>query len=572
MAGDNLKENILSLMFPSMDGSSLKKQLPLAEWLNPQGENQDELWKKWANLQNYPYLTEFSLDSMEPELLANLPIGFLKQHLLLPTHHIEQKRTIQLILGSPKSFFAIEPVKTILRKQDPDIRFDFALMSPSKLLTLINNAYERYTQSQTSEVLSGVSTETEEMKDLSSIQETIDLLDAKDDAPMIRLANSILAQSIRQKASDIHIEPFEKDLMVRYRVDGVLFNVLSIPQKIQSGLVSRFKLMANLNIAEKRLPQDGRIRIKTGGRDIDIRVSTLPVRHGERVVLRILEQGTLLLPLSSIGFDDHDLSTLAGLIRLTHGIILVTGPTGAGKTTTLYAILNTINSPDKNIITIEDPVEYQLQGIGQIQVNPKIQLTFATGLRSILRQDPDVILIGEIRDGETAEIAIQASLTGHLVFSTLHTNDAPSAITRLIDMGTEPFLISTSVKAVIAQRLVRKICPDCRESYKPEEIELYRIGITQDQLPPEGLFRGKGCVRCMNTGYRGRQGIYELLIIDAEIAQLINLKTDTATIRNRAKEKGMTTLLEDGKRKILLGITTTEEVLRVALSEVSVEQ
>lgn len=255
MALDNLKENILSLMFPSMDGSSLKKQLPLAEWLNPQGENQDELWKKWANLQNYPYLTEFSLDSMEPELLANLPIGFLKQHLLFPTHHIEQKRTIQLILGSPKSFFAIEPVKTILRKQDPDIRFDFALMSPSKLLTLINNAYERYTQSQTSEVLSGVSTETEEMKDLSSIQETIDLLDAKDDAPMIRLANSILAQSIRQKASDIHIEPFEKDLMVRYRVDGVLFNVLSIPQKIQSGLVSRFKLMANLNIAEKDFPR-----------------------------------------------------------------------------------------------------------------------------------------------------------------------------------------------------------------------------------------------------------------------------------------------------------------------------
>jgi len=572
MAGDNLKEHIRSLMFPSMDGSTSKKQLSLAEWLGPQGENQDELWKKWANLQNYPYLTEFSLDFMEPQLLANLPIGFLKQHLLLPTHHIEQKRTIQLILGSPKSFFAIEPVKTILRELDPDIRFDFALMSPSKLLTLINNAYERYTQSQTSEVLSGVSTETEEMKDLSSIQETIDLLDAKDDAPMIRLANSILAQSIRQKASDIHIEPFEKDLMVRYRVDGVLFNVLSIPQKIQSGLVSRFKLMANLNIAEKRLPQDGRIRIKTGGRDIDIRVSTLPVRHGERVVLRILEQGTLLLPLSSIGFDDHDLSTLAGLIRLTHGIILVTGPTGAGKTTTLYAILNTINSPDKNIITIEDPVEYQLQGIGQIQVNPKIQLTFATGLRSILRQDPDVILIGEIRDGETAEIAIQASLTGHLVFSTLHTNDAPSAITRLIDMGTEPFLISTSVKAVIAQRLVRKICPDCRESYTPEGIELYRIGITQDQLPPEGLFRGKGCARCMNTGYRGRQGIYELLIIDQEIAQLINLKTDTATIRNRAKEKGMTTLLEDGKRKILLGITTTEEVLRVALSEVSVEQ
>lgn len=558
-------------MSPPDEVDSSGAQPPLPELLGANGESPDELWKKWANLQKYPYLTDFSLDFIEPELLARLPIGFLKHHLLLPTHHSDQKKAIQLILGSPKSFFAMETVRTILGERDRDIRFDLAFMPPPKLLTLINNAYERYTQSQTSEVLSGVSTETEEMKDLSSIQETIDLLDARDDAPMIRLANSILAQSIRQKASDIHIEPFEKDLMVRYRVDGVLFNVLSIPQKIQAGLISRFKLMANLNIAEKRLPQDGRIRIKTGGRDIDIRVSTLPVRHGERVVLRILEQGTLLLPLSSIGFDEHDLSTLAGLIRLTHGIILVTGPTGAGKTTTLYAILNTINSPDKNIITIEDPVEYQLQGIGQIQVNSKIQLTFATGLRSILRQDPDVILIGEIRDGETAEIAIQASLTGHLVFSTLHTNDAPSAITRLIDMGTEPFLISTSVKAVIAQRLVRKICPDCRENYLPDEIELQRIGITASELPPEGLFRGKGCARCMDTGYRGRQGIYELLIIDPEIAQLINIKTDTATIRNRAKEKGMTTLLEDGRRKILLGITTTEEVLRVAMSEVSIE-
>ncbi|MDA8060047.1 MAG: type II secretion system ATPase GspE [Nitrospiraceae bacterium] len=571
MPVDNLKKHILSLMSPPDEVDSSGAQPPLPELLGANGESPDELWKKWANLQNYPYLTDFSLDFIEPELLARLPIGFLKHHLLLPTHHSDQKKAIQLILGSPKSFFAMETVRTILGERDRDIRFDLAFMPPPKLLTLINNAYERYTQSQTSEVLSGVSTETEEMKDLSSIQETIDLLDARDDAPMIRLANSILAQSIRQKASDIHIEPFEKDLMVRYRVDGVLFNVLSIPQKIQAGLISRFKLMANLNIAEKRLPQDGRIRIKTGGRDIDIRVSTLPVRHGERVVLRILEQGTLLLPLSSIGFDEHDLSTLAGLIRLTHGIILVTGPTGAGKTTTLYAILNTINSPDKNIITIEDPVEYQLQGIGQIQVNSKIQLTFATGLRSILRQDPDVILIGEIRDGETAEIAIQASLTGHLVFSTLHTNDAPSAITRLIDMGTEPFLISTSVKAVIAQRLVRKICPDCRENYLPDEIELQRIGITASELPPEGLFRGKGCARCMDTGYRGRQGIYELLIIDPEIAQLINIKTDTATIRNRAKEKGMTTLLEDGRRKILLGITTTEEVLRVAMSEVSIE-
>ncbi len=567
---DRVKDYITSLLDP-LEPSPLPRPVVFPDEPGGLGEDPDELLKGWARSQGYPYYPDYNLDLIEPALLSRLPIGFLKQSLMLPVQHIEPDGPILLLIGAPKSFLMVETARTILGEKESGLRIEIGVMASSRLLTLINTAFERYAQSQTSEVLSGVSTETEEMKDLSSIQETIDLLDAKDDAPMIRLANSILGQAIRQKASDIHIEPFEKDLMVRYRVDGVLFNVLSIPQKIQAGLVSRFKLMANLNIAEKRLPQDGRIRIKTGGRDIDIRVSTLPVRHGERVVLRILEQGTLLLPLSSIGFDNHDLSTLSDLIRLTHGIILVTGPTGAGKTTTLYAVLNTINSPDKNIITIEDPVEYQLQGIGQIQVNPKIQLTFASGLRSILRQDPDVILIGEIRDGETAEIAIQASLTGHLVFSTLHTNDAPSAITRLIDMGTEPFLISTSLKAVIAQRLVRKICPDCRENYVPEEDELHHLGLNRQDLPPEGLFRGAGCARCLNTGYKGRQGIYELLVVDTEIGQMINNRTDTATIRSRAREKGMSTLLEDGRRKILSGITTTEEVLRVALSEVSLE-
>jgi general secretion pathway protein E len=329
--------------------------------------------------------------------------------------------------------------------------------------------------------------------------------------------------------------------------------------------------MANLNIAEKRLPQDGRIRIKAAGRDVDIRVSTIPVRHGERVVLRILEQGTLLLPLSEIGFAPTDLSQINKLITLTSGIILVTGPTGAGKTTTLYAILNTINSPDKNIITIEDPVEYQLKGIGQIQVNPKISLTFASGLRSILRQDPDVILIGEIRDTETAEIAIQASLTGHLVFSTLHTNDAPSAMTRLIDMGVEPFLISTSVRAVLAQRLIRKICPDCRVPYIPSRDELSRLQIPAESLPDGHLKKGAGCPSCLDTGYKGRQGIYELFVLDEEIAHLINTREDAATLREAARKRGMMTLLDDGRRKVLEGVNTIEEVLRVAQSEITVE-
>ena len=543
-------------------------------------QNPETLWKTWAQNRPFPFLNEYSLEELSPELIRATPIGFAKTHLILPARIKKDEEGglegILVLVGHPKGLWALSSLwahladSGILARSFPE-SVDIRIMPAAPLLTLINSAYEHHSQHQTTDVLSRMETPSDESVDLLSLQESVDLLDARDEAPMIRLANSLLTQAIRQKASDIHIEPFEKELLVRYRVDGVLFNVLSIPSRLQAGLVSRFKLMANLNIAEKRLPQDGRIRIKTAGRDVDIRVSTIPIRHGERVVLRILEQGTLLLPLTSIGFDRQDLDTLTNLIQLTNGIVLVTGPTGAGKTTTLYAILNTINSPDKNIITIEDPVEYQLKGIGQIQVNPRIELTFASGLRSILRQDPDVILIGEIRDLETAEIAIQASLTGHLVFSTLHTNDAPSAITRLVDMGVEPFLISTSLKAVLAQRLVRKICPECREPYQPEKNEMARLGLTTDDLKQGTLFRGKGCPQCLNTGYKGRQGIYELLVVDETIAQMIDRRAQAAEIRQKAKSRGMYSLLEDGKRKVLAGITTSDEVLRVALSEVSVE-
>jgi general secretion pathway protein E len=525
----------------------------------------DLLWKKWANSRHIPFLTDFPLDGFDSGLLSSVPIGFAKTHLVLPAAWEEtgpQEKGLVVLVGHPRSFWALPSLAALLFSQGiiqtpSDAVFRLRMVPTTTLLTLVNQAYEKHTQHRTTDVLSRMDGGAEESVDLLSLQESVDLLDARDEAPMIRLANSVLAQAIRQKASDIHIEPFERELMVRYRVDGVLFNVLSIPTRLQSGLVSRFKLMANLNIAEKRLPQDGRIRIRTAGRDVDIRVSTIPIRHGERVVLRILEQGTLLLPLSEIGFDATDLRTLHGLIRLTNGIV--------------YAILNTINSPDKNIITIEDPVEYQLKGIGQIQVNPKIELTFASGLRSILRQDPDVILIGEIRDLETAEIAIQASLTGHLVFSTLHTNDAPSAITRLVDMGIEPFLISTSLKGILAQRLVRKICRSCRETYVPDVNELARMGLTLENLPGGTLSRGNGCAACLNTGYKGRQGIYELLIIDDAIGHMINERARAADIRQASRAKGMNTLLEDGMRKVLAGITTTEEVLRVALSEVPPE-
>ena len=432
-------------------------------------------------------------------------------------------------------------------------------------MSSINQIYER-TSAGAEQAISDLSGESLSVL-AEEMAEPEDLLDASDEAPMIRLVNSVLFQAVQQRASDIHFEPFEREVAIRYRIDGVLYNVLSPPKRLQSSLLSRIKIMAGMNIAEKRLPQDGRIGLKMGGREIDIRVSDVPTAHGERLVLRLLDKSSLLLNLDDIGLSAEGLATIGQLIQLAHGIVLVTGPTGSGKTTTLYSGLNRINSSDKNIITIEDPIEYQLKGIGQIQVNPKINLTFASGLRSILRQDPDIIMVGEIRDTETAEIAIHASLTGHLVLSTLHTNDSAGAITRLLDMGIEPFLVSSSVVAIIAQRLVRLICPECRISYRPTPEELQKLGMKK--AAPDLLFyRGKGCAHCMNTGYRGRSGIYEILMLDDELRNMILTKMDSGRIKAKAVSKGMITLREDGARRVAAGATTTEEVLRVTQEEV----
>jgi general secretion pathway protein E len=355
-------------------------------------------------------------------------------------------------------------------------------------------------------------------------------------------------------------------MIARFRIDGILYNILTIQKRFQASIASRVKIMSGLNIAEKRLPQDGGMRIKIGGKDVDIRVSIVPTAFGERIVLRLLYRESALLPLDQIGFSGRNLSLFNELITKPHGIILVTGPTGSGKTTTLYAALSKINSPDKNIITIEDPIEYQLKGIGQIQVNPKIQLTFAAGLRSVLRQDPDVILVGEIRDGETAEIAIQAALTGHLVFSTLHTNDAAGAVTRLIDMKIEPFLISSSVMAILAQRLVRVLCTKCREQYQITPAEITELEI---KTPVKGatVYRAKGCEACFQTGYLGRSAIYELFIVDDEMRQLIMKNSDASMIKTLAMERGMQTLRQDGANKVLAGITSVDEVVRVTQKE-----
>lgn len=391
------------------------------------------------------------------------------------------------------------------------------------------------------------------------LPQTEDLLDAENDAPVIRMINALLAQAVRENASDIHIEPFETRSIVRFRTDGTLKDVVEPHRALHAAMVSRIKIMAELDIAEKRLPQDGRITLRLAGRPVDVRVSTLPTGHGERVVLRLLDKEAGRLELSRLGMEGITLTEMDTLVHQPHGIVLVTGPTGSGKTTTLYAALSRIDATVTNVMTVEDPVEYDLDGIGQTQVNPRIDMTFARALRAILRQDPDVIMIGEIRDLETAQIAVQASLTGHLVLATLHTNDTASAVTRLTDMGVEPFLLSSSLIGVLAQRLVRCLCEDCREAYVPDGTELQLL----DGATPSLLYRPNGCASCGHTGYRGRTGIYELMKVDDEMRRLIHDRSSEQSLYNRAQQSGMRSLRQDGYRLVISGQTSLEELLRV---------
>lgn len=393
------------------------------------------------------------------------------------------------------------------------------------------------------------------------------LKDLASEAPVIRLVNLIISRAIELQASDIHFEPFEKDFHIRYRIDGVLHDMESPPKNLQAAVISRIKIMSKLDIAERRLPQDGRIRLRVMGKEIDFRVSTMPILFGESVVMRILDRESITFELDHLGFPQEKLRSFEDLILRPYGIILVTGPTGSGKTTTLYSALNKINDPEKKIITVEDPVEYQLSGINQIHVKPSIGLTFANCLRSILRQDPDVVMIGEIRDAETAEIAIHAALTGHLVFSTLHTNDAAGAITRLMEMGMENYLVSSSLLGIMAQRLVRVICPKCRELYTPAEETIQEMELSPEDLPDIKLARGRGCENCASTGYRGRKGIYELMMVSDEIRRLILSRADSKEIKDKARELGMQTLREAGWNKVKQQITTGSEVIRVTQVE-----
>jgi general secretion pathway protein E len=530
--------------------------------LKSRAVREEDLLHALATQLDLPWLPHLTLAMIDPALVQKVPISFARRYRLLPVRR-EDGRVVAAV-ADPLDTAALDDLRLLLGAPVSP-----AVSPPSTILACLNQVYDQATTGPTAaeQVIEDLAAADNLDRLAHELEEPQDLLDATDEAPIIRLVNSVLFQAVKQRASDIHFESYERGLVIRYRIDGVLYPVLTPPKRLQASIIARLKIMAGLNIAEKRLPQDGRFGIRTAGKDVDLRVSVLPTSHGERVVLRLLEKENRLLNLAEMGLSPERLAVMQQLIHLSHGILLVTGPTGSGKTTTLYAALSAINAPDKNIITVEDPVEYQLQGISQMQVNPKINLTFATGLRSILRQDPDVIMIGEIRDLETAEIAIHASLTGHLVFSTLHTNDASGAVTRLIDMGIEPFLVASSVVAIVAQRLVRQICPACKKGYRPSEEEWSKLGVTrtEDRVM---LYRGVGCAACAETGYRGRTAIYEVLVVDDEIRRLVVAKADSSMIKQAAVAKGMTTLKEEGAAKVLAGITTTEEAMRITQQEV----
>jgi len=507
-----------------------------------------------------PYLARILPDDVDPELVKKVPINFAKQARILPLFADDE--AVAVAVADPLDTASLDHARSLLgRAVNPQVCL------AATIVDAINSVYDRAVNE--AEQLVG-EMEAQDLDTLAhELEEPQDLLDTDDEAPIIRLVNSLLFRAAKEQASDIHIEPMERELMVRFRVDGVLREVIKPPKRYQNSIVSRVKIMAQLNIAEKRLPQDGRIRIKLAGRDIDIRVSTIPNVYGERIVMRLLDKSATLLDLAEIGMAPATLKSMDSVIHRAHGIILVTGPTGSGKTTTLYGALSRINTPDLNILTVEDPVEYQLKGISQMAISPKIGLSFASGLRAFLRQDPDVIMVGEIRDKETAEIAIQASLTGHLVFSTVHTNDSAGAVTRLVEMGVEPFLVASSLVGILAQRLVRRVCRDCRELYSPTDEELAEIGLhggraeLKERHGADKVYRATGCPACNRSGYQGRTGIYEFLGMDDDIRQLVLKNVDSNTIKKQGVAKGMRTLLDDGARKIAAGETTIAEVLSV---------
>jgi general secretion pathway protein E len=529
-----------------------------------------------------PFVDRIDADAVSADVATKVPITYAKSHGLLVT--AERDDVVEVTCSNPLDTDGLDDIRALFQKP-----LSLTVAPSEAVFDAINRTYERGTKISELEPV-----------EKSDEEEEIDILDSDEDAPIIRWVNGLLSQAVKERASDIHIEPEEREVLVRYRVDGQLYVARRASRQFMGAVIARVKIMAGLNIAEKRLPQDGRISRKIGGRSIDVRVSTIPTsRDAERVVMRLLHKSTVLLDLAELGFAERDYYLMDQLIQRPDGIILVTGPTGSGKTTTLYACLNRINTPDINILTAEDPVEYEIGGIHQVHVQPKIGLTFASALRAFLRQDPDVILVGEIRDKETAEIAIHASMTGHLVLSTLHTNDAASAVTRLVEMDIEAFLVRSTVAAILAQRLVRSLCPHCKEPYQATAYELEQLGIDPERtrkrdervLSPRYVghgvnyqpigwrgedrpifYRPKGCDRCDNKGFTGRFGIYELLVADDVVGRLVLDNADARTIKRAAQGQGMDTLRDDGARKVLEGKTTVEEVVAATQDDVVVDE
>ncbi|HUR38704.1 MAG TPA: type II secretion system ATPase GspE [Planctomycetota bacterium] len=501
-----------------------------------------------------PVLTRVVEETVPKEFVDKIPVSFARHHNLIALGKVNG--TVRVASCAPLDTHPIDELSAML-----DRIVEPVLAPRADITALINRAYQAKT-----DVVDEMLEEFDEgeLAGLSKeIEGSQDLLDVANKAPIIKLVNMILFQALKMRASDVHIQPYEEKLQVRYRIDGILYDMMSPPKKIQDAVLSRIKIMGKMDIAERRLPQDGGANVKLGDSDVDIRISSVPTIYGERIVMRLLDKGARLYDLAELGLEGADAETFKRLVDASHGIVLVTGPTGSGKTTSLYAALKTINTIEYNVMTIEDPIEYHLSGISQIEVNSKKGLTFGAGLRSIVRQDPDIIFVGEIRDLETATIAIQAALTGHLVFSTLHTNDAPGAITRLLDLGVEPFLVASSVIGVVAQRLVRMICKHCKADYVPTEREVMGIGLAMKDLTNGTLRKGKGCPYCLNSGYQDRSAIFEIFTVDDLVRDQTIRRVGSTFIKTDAIKRGMRTLRMDGARKVLAGKTTPEEVMRV---------
>ncbi len=495
-----------------------------------------------------------------PEDAVNAVPKQLAYRLAVMPVHLDG-RHLRVALADPFNFDALDTLTK-------ELRFDIEpVVAPPDQIELALKRYYGSASEMVNSLIGTYSGDELQVREKKGEGETDH--DPGDDAHIIRLVNLMILEAHRLRASDIHLEPLEKRVRLRYRIDGVLQVMTDPPKKLQAAMVSRLKIMSNMSIAEKRLPQDGRIQLRTadGRTSIDLRVSTIPTNHGESIVMRILDKTSLVLGLPELGFLSDDQATMERILGLPDGIFLVTGPTGSGKSTTLYACLNLINKPDRKIITVEDPVEYQLSGVNQVPVNMEVGMTFAAALRAMLRQAPNIIMVGEIRDVETATIAINASLTGHLVFSTLHTNDAPSAVTRLVDIGVKQFLVASSVRAIMAQRLVRRICANCTQPYEPTETELRALNLKPDQIEQANFRKGHGCDRCRNTGYKGRMGIFEVFVLDDEIRRMVNEGLSVSAIRQRARDLGMRTLREDGIRKVLGGMTTPDEVITATMGD-----